>query len=272
MTAVVSVTEGVSLVTKQQSGNVRILTLSNPKARNALSTAMMEALLDAVTDAGSDEQTKAVILRAEGPAFCAGHDLKEMMAARQDPDGGRAAYDGIFDLCSKLMLALVRCPKPVIAQIDGIATAAGCQLVASADLAYASPTSQFATPGVNIGLFCSTPMVALSRNVSRKHAMEMLLTGDMISANDAAEIGLINRVCQAEALAEDVMGVANKIAGKSALTIKIGKEAFYAQAELGLDDAYAYTARIMAENMMARDAGEGISAFLEKRHPEWEGR
>lgn len=272
MTVAVSATENTPLVARSQESGVRVLTLNNPGARNALSTTMMEALLGAVTDAGSDEQTNVVILRGEGPAFCAGHDLKEMMAARQEADGGRAAYDRIFAHCSELMLAIVRCPKPVIAQIDGIATAAGCQLVASADLAYASPTSWFATPGVNIGLFCSTPMVALSRNVSRKHAMEMLLTGDLISADDAVEIGLINRVFPAESLADDVMGVATKIAGKSPLTVKTGKEAFYAQAELGLDDAYAYTARVMAENMMARDAGEGISAFLEKRHPEWQGR
>ncbi len=272
MTVAASATGDTPLVAQIQQAGVRVLTLSNPGARNALSTAMMENLLAAVSDAGSDDQTKVIVLRGKGPAFCAGHDLKEMMAARQEADGGRATFDRIFALCSKLMLAIVRCPKPVIAEIDGIATAAGCQLVASADLAYASSASRFATPGVNIGLFCSTPMVALSRNVSRKHAMEMLLTGDMVSADAAVEIGLINRVFPASSLADDVMDVANKIAGKSPLTIKTGKEAFYAQAEMGLDDAYAYTARVMAENMMARDAGEGISAFLQKRPPDWQGR
>jgi len=271
MTVAVSTTDDTSLVSEIQENDVRVLTLNNPGARNALSSAMMERLLAAISDAGSDSETKVVILRGEGPAFCAGHDLKEMMAARQEADGGRMAYDRIFALCSELMLSIVRCPKPVIAQIDGIATAAGCQLVASTDLAFASLESRFATPGVNIGLFCSTPMVALSRNVSRKHAMEMLLTGDMLTADEAVRIGLINRSVAADDLPNEVMDIARKIAGKSPLTIKIGKEAFYAQAEMGLDDAYAYAARIMAENMMARDAGEGISAFLEKRHPVWEG-
>lgn len=259
------------LVAEAREGAVALLTLNNPAARNALSLAMMTALREAVTRAGKDSAIKAIVLRAEGPAFCAGHDLKEMMAARQDDDYGRAAYDRIFEQCSRLMLSIVHCPVPVIAEINGVATAAGCQLVASADLAYASDTSRFATPGVNIGLFCSTPMVALSRNVPRKHAMEMLLTGEMIGAAEAQEVGLINRAFPADDLPGGVMEIAQKIAGKSALTVKIGKEAFYRQAEMGLEEAYSYTARIMAENMMARDAGEGISAFLEKRQPEWRG-
>lgn len=260
-----------ALVIERQDGATRVLTLNNPRARNALSLAMMNALHQAVISAGDDDETRIVILRADGPAFCAGHDLKEILAAKQHDDGGRAAYDKIFTTCSKLMLAIVHCPKPVIAEIDGVATAAGCQLVASADLAYASDTARFATPGVNIGLFCSTPMVALSRNVPRKHAMEMLLTGDMISAGEARDIGLINRVHPADELSGAVAEIANKIANKSTLTIKIGKGAFYTQNEMALDEAYAYTARIMAENMMAHDAGEGISAFIEKRHPTWRG-
>ena len=261
-----------ALVAEARDGAVAVLTLSNPGARNALSMAMMTALRQAVTAAGRDETVKAIVLRAEGPAFCAGHDLKEMLAAKRDDDRGRTAYDRIFDACSRLMLSIVKCPKPVIAEIDGIATAAGCQLVASADLAYASETSRFATPGVNIGLFCSTPMVALSRTVSRKHAMEMLLTGEMIGAEEAQRIGLINRAYAAETLAGAVREIAATIAAKSPLTVKIGKEGFYRQGEMRLEEAYAYTARIMAENMMARDAGEGISAFFEKRPPEWTGR
>jgi enoyl-CoA hydratase/carnithine racemase len=199
-----------------------------------------------------------------GPAFSSGHDLKEMRASRD-----RAAYEGLFRQCSRMMLAIVRLPQPVIARVQGIATAAGCQLVASCDLAVAAESARFATPGVNIGLFCSTPMVALSRNVSRKHAMEMLLTGEMISAEEARRIGLVNRVVPDLQLEETTRALAETIAAKSGHVLRIGKEAFYRQLELGLDEAYAYTSRVMTENMMARDAEEGIGAFLEKRKPEW---
>ena len=225
---------------------------------------------------------KAIVLTGEGPAFCAGHDLKEMAAARDstnggsnespdgDHDGGRAFFTQTMQACARLMQDIVACPKPVIAAVDGIATAAGCQLVASCDLAVASASSRFATPGVNIGLFCSTPMVAVSRNIPRKRVMEMLLMGEMISAETAADWGLINRVVDQDPMAE-ALSMAQVIASKSPATVKIGIEAFYKQAELPLDQAYDYTAQVMVDNMMHRDAEEGINAFIEKRHPQWQG-
>jgi enoyl-CoA hydratase/carnithine racemase len=254
------------MLLRRDSDNVAILTLNRPEARNALSMGLMQALDAALVAIGDDPAIHAVIIGANGPAFCAGHDLREI---RAHPT--RADYEAVFALCSMLMQRIVRLPKPVIARVHGVATAAGCQLVSSADLAVAADTARFATPGVNIGLFCSTPMVALSRAVGRKAAMEMLLTGDLISADRAREIGLINRVVPEAALDDAVLALAHQIAAKSPLTVAIGKEAFYRQAEMDLADAYDYAAQVMTRNMLARDAAEGIDAFLSKREPSWTG-
>jgi enoyl-CoA hydratase/carnithine racemase len=232
----------------------------------------MAALSDELKSIAEDKTVRVVVIAANGPAFSAGHDLKEMTARRQDDDRGRRYYQSVMRQCSALMQSIVRLPKPVIARVHGIATAAGCQLVASCDLAIAAEGTRFATPGVNIGLFCSTPMVALSRNLSRKHAMEMLLLGEMIDAARAAEFGLINKVVSAEQLDASVLDFAGKIASKSALTVSIGKEAFYEQLEKGLTEAYDYASDAMVKNMLARDAEEGIGAFIEKRDPKWEDR
>ncbi len=249
-----------------------MLTLNRPQARNSLSEAMLEALGGAFTAIARDKAVRAVVLAANGPAFSAGHDLKELTRHRADADRGRAYFKHIMGLCSTMMQQIVRLPQPAIAAVQGVATAAGCQLVASCDLAVASEAAKFATPGVNIGLFCSTPMVALSRNVSRKHAMEMLLTGDMISAEDAMRVDLVNRVVAAGSERQAALELAKKITAKSALTLKIGKEAFYRQAEMTLAEAYAYASEVMVENMLARDAEEGINAFIEKREPKWQDR
>ena len=227
----------------------------------------MSALIEALGRAATDPQTRVVVIAGAGPAFCAGHDLREMRT-----DQRRETYERLFAQCSELMLAIVRLPKPVIAEVHGVATAAGCQLVATCDLAVAAEDARFATPGINIGLFCSTPMVALTRAVGRKAAMEMLLTGALIDAERAQAIGLINRVVPREALRDAVDALAREIAGKSALTVAIGKEAFYRQAELDLAAAYRYAAEVMTTNMLARDAGEGIDAFLAKRVPVWHDR
>jgi len=243
------------------------LTLNRPDARNALSVVLMSALLEALARAATDPQARVVVIAGAGPAFCAGHDLRELRTDQQ-----RETYERVFAQCSELMLAIVRLPKPVIAEVHGVATAAGCQLVATCDLAVAATDARFATPGVNIGLFCSTPMVALTRAVGRKAAMEMLLTGKLIDAETAQAIGLVNRVVPREGLRDAVDGLAREIAGKSALTVKIGKEAFYRQAELDLAAAYRYAAEVMTTNMLARDAGEGIDAFLAKRAPLWHDR
>jgi len=261
-----------SPITIVDADGLRRITLVDGARRNALSMRMMTALTEAIAAAGADPAVRVVILAAEGPAFSAGHDLKELTAARTAPDRGRAFFETTMRTCADLMLSIVRCPKPVIAEVAGLATAAGCQLVASCDLAVAADGARFATPGVHIGLFCSTPMVALSRNLSRKHAMEMLLTGAPIPAEEAARLGLVNRVVAADLLTAETEALAGLIASKSPLTLKIGKEAFYAQAEMGLAEAYDFTARVMVENMLTRDAEEGISAFVEKRHPTWEGR
>lgn len=243
------------------------LTLNRPKAYNSLSTGLMAALQDALDAIRADRDVKAVIVAANGPGFCAGHDLKEVRA-----NPGRQNYEALFRQCSMLMQSIVALPQPVIAQVHGVASAAGCQLVASCDLAVAADSARFATPGVNIGLFCSTPMVALSRNVAPKHAMEMLLTGDLLPAARAAEIGLINRVVPEADLAGTALALAKQIADKSPLTVKIGKEAFYRQREMPLAQAYDYASQVMTTNMLARDAEEGIDAFIEKREPKWEGR
>ncbi len=253
-------------------GGVLILTLARPQARNALSIAMLDALSAAFAEIAADRRVRVVVLTAEGPAFSSGHDLKEITAARAASDKGRAFFEDTLSRCAAMMSQIVALPQPVIAAVEGIASAAGCQLVATCDLAIAGDKAQFCTPGVNIGLFCSTPMVALSRNLSRKHAMEMLLSGDMFDAQEAARFGLVNRVVAAGGALEAALALAEKIASKSALTVKIGKRAFYEQAEMKLADAYAHTSRVMVENLLARDADEGISAFVQKRPPTWEDR
>jgi enoyl-CoA hydratase/carnithine racemase len=260
------------ILLREDIAGVAILTLNRPQARNSLSEAALEALGDALAAIAHERTVRAVVLTANGPAFSAGHDLKELNQHRSDEDRGRSYFKHIMSMCSAVMQQVVMLPQPVIAAVQGTATAAGCQLVASCDLAVASRAAKFATPGVNIGLFCSTPMVALSRNVTRKHAMEMLLTGEMISAEDAARIGLINHVVAPGSEREAALKLADKITAKSALTIKIGKEAFYRQLEMPLADAYSYASEVMVENMLARDAEEGISAFIEKRDPKWEDR
>jgi enoyl-CoA hydratase/carnithine racemase len=257
---------------RDSAGPVAILTLNRPAARNSLSEALLLALDEALQAIAADRAVRAVVLAANGPGFCAGHDLKELTGRRTDADGGRAYFKHIMTTCSTMMQRIVNLPQPVIAAVQGAAAAAGCQLVASCDLAVASTAARFSTPGVDIGLFCSTPMVALSRNVSRKHAMEMLLTGDAVSAEKAAAIGLVNTVVPAGAEREAAIELANKIASKSSHVIGIGKEAFYRQLELPLAEAYRYAAEVMTENMMARDAEEGICAFIEKRTPTWEDR
>ena len=246
------------------------LTLNDTARRNALSESMLGALGEAFVKTGSNPAVRVVILAANGPAFCAGHDLKEMTAGRANPDRGRAYFTKVMAMCSGVMQAIVNCPKPVIAEVTGIATAAGCQLVASCDLAIAADTAQFSTPGVHIGLFCSTPMVALSRNVADKYAMEMLLTGDLTTAARAAEIGLINRAVATEALRDATMLMARKIAFKSSMTLATGKSAYYAQREMELSDAYVYASGVMVENMLTSDAEEGIGAFIQKRAPKWQ--
>lgn len=258
-----------TLLNELSADGILHLTLNTPEKRNALSQAMLEQLSGAFKDASSEPAVRVIVLSANGPAFCAGHDLKELTAARADSDRGKALFTQLLALCSRVMQDIVSCPKPVIAQVSGIATAAGCQLVASCDLAVAANTAKFSTPGVHIGLFCSTPMVALSRNVSNKHAMEMLLTGDMISASRAAEMGLINSVASESSLHDTTMEMALKIASKSTMTVATGKQAFYQQREMTLSQAYDYASEVMVENMLAQDAEEGINAFIEKRAPQW---
>ena len=256
------------LATLLHEGVYRIV-MQRPERMNALSSEMMSALSAELTKAAENPDVRVVLLGAEGKVFCAGHDLKELTSARAEADGGKATYERIMRQCSDLMQQIVRLPKPVIAVVTGVATAAGCQLVASCDLAIATDTATFCTPGVNIGLFCSTPMVALSRNVASKQAMEMLLTGESIDASTAKDFGLINRIVPREYLNQVVTKYAQAIAEKSAFVVRTGKEAFYRQAEMDLDAAYVYTAEIMVENMMAADAEEGIGAFLQKRKAQW---
>ena len=260
-----------SVLLRRDQDGVAWLTMNRPKARNALSVALMAALDKELAAIAGDDAVRVVVIAGAGPAFCAGHDLREMRANGCSDGGGRASYDALFAQCADLMLRITRLPKPVIARVHGVATAAGCQLVATCDLAIAADTARFATPGVNIGLFCSTPMVALTRAVPRKQAMEMLLTGELIDASRAREIGLLNRVVPEDALDALVQALAAGIAGKSPLALAIGKAAFYRQAELGLDEAYRYASETMTRNMLTRDAAEGIDAFLEKRHPIWNG-
>lgn len=263
-----STAEKPLVATLLHEGVYRIV-MQRPERMNALSREMMAALSEELTKAEQNKDVRVILLGAEGKVFCAGHDLKELTAARAESDRGRGTYEKIMRQCSALMQQIVRHPKPVIAVVTGVATAAGCQLVASCDLAIATDTATFCTPGVNIGLFCSTPMVALSRNVSRKQAMEMLLTGESIDASTAKDFGLINRIVPADYLEQVVQKYAETIASKSAYTVKVGKEAFYQQLEMPLSEAYDHAASVMVENMMARDAEEGIGAFLQKRKPEW---
>jgi enoyl-CoA hydratase/carnithine racemase len=254
------------------SDGIAVLTLCRPERRNPLSEALISALTAELDAIAEDRAIRAVIIQAEGPVFCAGHDLKEMTARRADADRGRAYFADILGRCAGLMQRIVALPQPVIAAVEGVATAAGCQLVASCDLAVAGADARFCTPGVHIGLFCSTPMVALSRNLSHKHAMEMLLLGEMTDAATAHRIGLVNRVTANGGALNEAMSMARIIASKSPLTVKTGKQAFYRQREMPLVEAYVYASQVMVENMLARDAEEGIGAFVDKREPVWEGR
>jgi enoyl-CoA hydratase/carnithine racemase len=256
------------LLPSREAGVLR-LTLNDPASRNSLSEAMMAALSQSLAAAADDRTVRVIVLSGHGPVFCSGHNLKEISAHRADPDKGAGYFAALFEACAQLMMAIVNHPKPVIAEVAGLASAAGCQLVASCDLAVAADTASFCTPGVNIGLFCSTPMVALSRSVGAKHAMEMLLTGDQFSAEDAWRMGLINRVTPANALSETVSALAAKVAAKSMITVKTGKQAFYRQRDLPLAEAYAYASRVMTENLLQRDAEEGIAAFIARRPPNW---
>ena len=259
-------TQPDDILLRTDPDGVATLTLNRPSARNALWTGLMAALQTEIDAIAQDISVRVVVIAANGPAFCAGHDLREV---RGTPT--REAYEALFAQCSALMLSITRLPQPVIARVHATATAAGSQLVATCDLAVAAETARFATPGVNIGLFCSTPMVAVSRNMGRKQTMEMLLTGDMIDAEAARTGGLINKVVPDAELDDAVSAYARQIVSKSPLTLKIGKEAFYRQLEMPLEDAYTYASEVMVANMLARDAGEGIDAFLEKRDPEWTG-
>lgn len=257
-------------VLRRDEGGLAILTLNRPEVRNALSERMIATLAGHLERIAADPSVKAVLLAAEGPVFCSGHDLKELTRLRADGDRGRAAFERVMRSCSALMQQVVRLPQPVIAVVEGTATAAGCQLVASCDLAVAGEEARFCTPGVHIGLFCSTPMVALSRNLSRKHAMEMLLLGELVPAADAARMGLVNRVVPAGRAFAEAAAMGGVIASKARATVRLGKRAFYDQLEMPLAAAYDHAAAVMVENMLARDAEEGIGAFLEKRRPQWD--
>ncbi|TLP43430.1 MULTISPECIES: enoyl-CoA hydratase [Cohaesibacter] len=253
----------------EQIGSIRRLIMNRPESRNALSEEMMHALSDEIEHANNDRQTHVIVLAANGPVFCSGHNLKEMTARRSDRDGGRHYYSLIMRTCAALMQSIINTPKIVIAEVQGMATAAGTQLVATCDLAICVNEANFCTPGVNIGLFCSTPMVALTRAVPRKQAMEMLVTGEQIDAHTAKAYGLVNRVVPKDYLRLVVDKYAMEIAAKSQTALKFGKETFYRQADMNVADAYDLASLVMAENMLAGDAKEGISAFLEKRKADW---
>ncbi len=263
--------ENILIKEKSERGILR-LTMNNSDQKNPLSEIMMSLLTNEIKRASSDKSVRVIVLAATGNVFSSGHDLKEITAARESEGNGEVYFRKLFDYCSSLMQLIVNTPQPVIAEVDGVATAAGCQLVASCDLAIASRESKFATPGVNLGLFCSTPMVALSRNVNKKNAMEMLLTGDFINAVKAQEIGLINNTVSKEELTLEVNKLAEKIASKSTMTVATGKKAFYAQAEMDLSKAYRYTSKTMTDNLLKHDAKEGINAFIEKRLPIWKDK
>ena len=248
------------------------LTLNDAKRRNALSVEMMTKLATALTSASENKDIRTIILAGNGPAFCSGHDLKQMSAARKNNDDGHAYFSKVFSSCSDLMQMIVNHPKPIIAEVSGVAAAAGCQLVACCDLAVAGESARFITPGVNIGLFCSTPMVALSRNLSNKAAMEMLLTGEMVNSSKAERIGLINRVVEDKNVTHNTEELASLIASKSSMVLETGKKAFYNQKDMPLSEAYEYASKVMVENMLKNDASEGINAFIEKRHPKWQDK
>ena len=259
----------MALLERKDTGSIAHLTLNAPEKLNALSEEMLEALQSEFDALKNDQAIRAVILEGAGQAFCAGHDLKEMTAGRQAEDGGKAYFKTLFNRCAKMMQTIQKLPQPVIAQVHGIATAAGCQLVASCDLAVAAEGTKFGVNGVNIGLFCSTPMVALSRNIPRKQAFEMLTTGQFIDATRAQDLGLINRIVSEEQLSAETRALAELLASKLGVAVKIGKEAFYNQLQMPLSEAYDYTGDVMVENMLYRDTEEGISAFIEKRGPNW---
>ncbi len=267
-----ALTSRTAILERSDSGGVATLTLNDPTSRNALSEAMLAALSQTFAAIAEDRSIRAVVLTAVGPCFSSGHNLKEMTARRADSDRGRAYFADIMKRCATMMQQIVSLPQPVVAAVQGLATAAGCQLVATCDLAVASSEARFCTPGVNIGLFCSTPMVALSRNVAPKHAMEMLLLGDILPAEEAFRMGLVNRVVPAGQELGEAQALAARIAAKSSLTVNVGKRAFYEQATMSLPDAYAHASAVMVENMLARDAEEGINATLQKRQPLWEHR
>ena len=258
------------LLTSLSDNGVLRLTLNDEKRRNALSEEMMATLSEALVQAADNPSVRVIVLAANGPAFCAGHDLKQIRAAQTQEDQGRAYFQVVFDTCATLMQSIVNHPKPIIAEVAGVATAAGCQLVASCDLAVAAKSAVFATPGVHIGLFCSTPMVALSRNISNKQAMEMLLTGDLIPAKQAQKMGLINHCVKDKKLRESTQQMADKIAAKSSMTLAIGKRAYYEQCSMPLAEAYQYASNVMVENLLKHDAKEGIQAFVEKRPAQWQ--
>ena len=258
-----------NLLLREEKEQIAILTLNDPKKLNALSEEMLSLLEDALEEISQNKNIRVVILRSSGKAFCAGHDLKQMQLARQSADKGKSYYNELFKRCGKIMLSIKKMPQPVIASVNGIATAAGCQLVASCDLAIASTDASFGVNGVNIGLFCSTPMVALSRNIGKKKTFEMLVTGDFLDAKHAKEEGLVNKIVSANGLEEETFAIAKKIQIKLSAAVKIGKEAFYMQSEMSVENAYEFTARVMAENMLYQDTEEGINAFIEKRPPNW---
>jgi enoyl-CoA hydratase/carnithine racemase len=260
----------MALLERTDADGIAYLNLNAPDKLNALSEAMLTALQDQFDALQEDRNIRVVILSGSGKAFCAGHDLKEMTAGRQAEDGGKAYFKHLFDKCGRMMTSIHKAPQPVIAQVHGIATAAGCQLVASCDMAIAGQGTQFGVNGVNIGLFCSTPMVALSRNIPRKQAFEMLSTGKFIDADKAMSLGLVNRVVPSDELTSATRELAETVAGKLAVAVKIGKEAFYNQLQMPLAEAYEYTGDVMVGNMLQRDTEEGISAFLEKRLPNWD--
>ncbi|MBV0912209.1 enoyl-CoA hydratase [Anianabacter salinae] len=260
----------MAILLRTDTDAVARLTLNAPGSLNALSDAMLAALAGEFARLEGDRSIRAVVIAGAGKAFCAGHDLKEMTRGRAADDGGAAYFADLFTRCGAVMQAIGRLPQPVIAEVHGVAAAAGCQLVASCDMSVAAPGTRFGVNGVNIGLFCSTPMVALSRNIPRKQAFEMLVTGDFIDAGRAAELGLVNRVAAEGALSEETMALAAKVAAKLGSAVRIGKRAFYEQAQMPLDAAYAYTGEVMVENMLNRDTEEGIAAFIEKRAPEWQ--
>jgi len=260
----------MAILQRNDTGAVAHLQLNAPDRLNALSDEMLAALSDQLTALKDDASIRAVILSGAGKAFCAGHDLKQMTAGRQAKDGGKAYFKDLFDRCTKVMMAIQALPQPVIAQVHGIATAAGCQLVATCDLAIAAEGTRFGVNGVNIGLFCSTPMVALSRNIARKQAFEMLTTGQFIPASRAETLGLINRTVPADQLEAETTALANTLTDKLGAAVRIGKQAFYQQLQLPVDQAYAYAGDVMVQNMLYRDTAEGIAAFIEKRPPDWQ--